>query len=186
MRHFFFFLLFFSIFVYTGKAQDNFNGFTDFKRVSTSQALVHFSVFTDDEFNIDDFNELLLKTSGISSSNYTKETGRFRFKSVINKSISAEDIKIMLAQYNLKIDPEALSDKNNEADLIKDIPRSEEQIIAPHYPDIVNTGNPDIDASNFEKAKQEWIKNYPEEVEKLTERSYKMSTGIIIPNKEKE
>lgn len=37
-----------------------------------------------------------------------------------------------------------------------------------HYPIYVNTGNVEYDSSAYDKAKQEWIKNYPEEVEQLT------------------
>ncbi len=181
MRNFFFFLLIFSIFVNTGKAQGNFNGFTDFKKISENQAVIYFNVISEDAFKIDEFNEMLLKTDGVYSSSYKKDNHLFRFKSVINKSVTDEDIKIILAQQNMKINAEGLYDKNNDPSIKKEIPVSNEQTIAPHYPAFADTGNPEYDAQQFEKAKQEWIKSYPEEVEKLSGRNYQKATGIENP-----
>jgi hypothetical protein len=36
-----------------------------------------------------------------------------------------------------------------------------------HCPKFINTGNPDYDNSVYEQAKREWIKNYPEEYNKM-------------------
>lgn len=185
MRHFFFFLLISIVFVNTGKAQENFNGFTDFKRISENQAVVYFTVTSEDAFKIDELNEMLLRTDGVYSSSYKKDKDIFRFKSVIDKSVTDEDIKIILAQQNMKINADGLYNKNNDSYTKKELSSSNEQSPAPHYPVFVDTGNPEYDALQFDKAKQEWIVNYPEEVEKLTSRSYKMSTGIVIPGPEK-
>lgn len=181
MRHFFFFLMIFLFFVNTGKTQENFNGFTDFKKIDENQAVVYFTVSSEDAFKIDEFNEILLKTDGVYSSSYKKDKDIFRFKSVIDKSVTDEDIKIILAQHNMKINAEGLSDKNHDPNIKKVLPVSYEQTMAPHYPTFVDTGNPEYDAQQFDKAKQEWIKSYPEEVEKLSGRNYQKATGIENP-----
>lgn len=41
------------------------------------------------------------------------------------------------------------------------------EYIPEHYPKFINTGNPEQDNSVYAKSKQEWLKNYPEEVEQL-------------------
>ena len=43
-----------------------------------------------------------------------------------------------------------------------------------HSPVFISTGNADYDNSVYDKAKQEWIKNYPEEYNKV----YGVSKGI--------
>jgi len=53
--------------------------------------------------------------------------------------------------------------------------------LPPHYPVFRDTGNPEYDKTFYETQKQEWIKNYPNEVEQVTGRSYKNSTGIDNP-----
>lgn len=149
-------------------AQNHFNGFASFKKINEETAVVYFSVMGNDDFRIDEFNETLLKYPGVSSSSYVNEPAQYRFKCVINNKVSAEDIKLLLYQFELKMDANSLYSKNNEVNVKPGKPKSAEQLVAPHYPDFINTGNPEQDAQNFDKAKQEWIKNYPEEVEKLT------------------
>lgn len=152
-------------------AQNHYNGFANFKKINDETAVVYFSVTGTDDFKIDEFNETLLKYPGVSSSNYIKETTLHRFKCVISNSVSAEDIKLLLYQFGLKMDALSLFSRNSEVSIKQENPKSAEQVIAPHYPDYVNTGNPEADAQNFDKAKQEWIRSYPDEVEKLTGRN---------------
>lgn len=55
-----------------------------------------------------------------------------------------------------------------------------------HYPVFVNTGNPENDNLKFEQAKQEWIKNYPEETEYSTGRPYEGVKNKESKNSEKK
>lgn len=50
-----------------------------------------------------------------------------------------------------------------------------------HYPVFFNSGNPEYDNSKYGHAKEEWVKNYPDEVEQITGRSYKDATGKENP-----
>lgn len=45
---------------------------------------------------------------------------------------------------------------------------NKQQGLPEHYPVFVNTGNPELDNSTFDQAKQEWLKNYPKEAEYTT------------------
>jgi|GEM_PF-5188980 len=151
----------------SGTAQSNFNGFTNFKKVPGNNAVVYFTVLNGDDFRVDGFNESLLKTNGILSSVYSPQKNGYLFKCKINQSISHDDIINILAGFDLKINPEDLFDKNNEIIRKPELPLSIEQSLAPHYPVFVNTGNAEADAADFERKKQEWIMNYPDEVNKL-------------------
>jgi hypothetical protein len=164
-----FFLLSALIFTYIqwGYSQQSKNGFANFKLLQNNQYVTYFTVLTDDAFLADEFNEALLQSGMASSTTFFADKDVFKFKGVFFNSTTADDIKIMLFQLGLKMDPESLSDKNNSIpDSAKPIYIPEHQY-APHYPIYINTGNPELDAQTFDKAKQEWIKNYPYEVEKL-------------------
>ncbi len=39
------------------------------------------------------------------------------------------------------------------------------------FPTLVNTGNPEFDANEYEKQKTDWIKKYPVEYKKMIENS---------------
>jgi hypothetical protein len=145
-------------------AQNHFNGFASFKKINEETAVVYFSVTGNDDFKIDEFNEILLNYPGVSSSGYVNEPAQYRFKCVISNKVSAEDIKLLLYQFGFKMDANSLHSRNNEVNVKQEKTRSTEQLSAPHYPDYVNTGNPELDAQTFDRAKQEWIKNYPDEV----------------------
>lgn len=147
--------------------QQSKNGFADFKLLPKNQYVAYFKVLSDDAFLLDEFNETLLQSGLVTSTTLVKENDKYRIKGVFNNSATADDVKIILFQFGLKMDPESLKDKNNSIpDSAKPI-YVPEHALAPHYPVYVNTGKQDYDAQEFDKAKQEWIKNYPEEVNKL-------------------
>lgn len=53
--------------------------------------------------------------------------------------------------------------------------------VADHHPIYVNTGNLDDDNFKFDQEKQNWVTNYPDEVEQMTGRSYKDATDKEHP-----
>lgn len=54
--------------------------------------------------------------------------------------------------------------------------------VTDHHPIYINTGNSDDDNLKFEQEKQNWLTNYPDEVEKMTGRSFKDTTEKEHPN----
>lgn len=54
--------------------------------------------------------------------------------------------------------------------------------VAYHHPIFINTGDSDDDNLKFEQEKQNWLTNYPDEVEQMTGRSFKDATEKEHPN----
>ncbi|OFY26502.1 MAG: hypothetical protein A2275_10970 [Bacteroidetes bacterium RIFOXYA12_FULL_35_11] len=84
------------------------------------------------------------------------------FKLKIKEHLSADQVREILRQNGFDF---------NDSSIIKS------QIATEHYPVFKDTGNPQADHDRYEKDKQEWIKNYPEEVEIMTGR--KISDAVI-------
>jgi hypothetical protein len=124
--------------------------------------------------------------SGVESGTvFQSKAGQYCCKLVLSPNTEVALINSVVIQHGSAIAPSSMKAQiTNKADV------SEEQKDlsgnpAPHQPVFVDTGNPEADNAAYEQAKQEWIQNYPEEVEKVTGRSYKMATGIILPVPEK-
>lgn len=52
---------------------------------------------------------------------------------------------------------------------------------AEHHPIFVNTGNPNNDNEMYNQEKQNWVNNYPNEVEQMTGRSFQDATNKVHP-----
>ncbi|MBI5539112.1 MAG: hypothetical protein HY951_03580 [Bacteroidia bacterium] len=88
----------------------------------------------------------------------------YRIKAFINRNVNADYIrKILLSQgvdYDVtKVGVRLITELKNESSGKK----YEDGRVSEHSPVFISTGNADYDNSVYDKAKQEWIKNYPEE-----------------------
>lgn len=108
--------------------------------------------------------------------------GSYRIKAFINRNITADYIRRILISQGSDFDVNKVGVRVIKGKSEESVEKKRGDGMPEHYPVFVNTGNENYDNSVYEQAKQEWIKNYPNEVEELTRRSYQNSTGLANPN----
>ncbi len=112
--------------------------------------------------------------------------GRYACKVIMKQNIKPENIRGIILSSGADFNPDSVvPEENNIRKSSSFDPKKRADGMPEHYPVFIDTGNPDHDNSVYDQAKQEWIKNYPEEVEQITGRSYQNSTGLVNPDNAK-
>lgn len=99
----------------------------------------------------------------------------------LNNNINELRIKSLLSELSYDFDystvrvNETLLEKYNNS-----VKTNDNQKKSSNEPQFIDTGNPEYDKQVYENKKQEWIKNYPDEVAKFTNRK---KEDIHIENK---
>lgn len=102
-----------------------------------------------------------------------EKDGKYSCKAIINMNITPEYLRNYILAVGADFDPGSVILKETP-----EINRSNEDLkkrsdgMPEHYPYYISTGNQEYDNSVYDQAKQEWIKNYPAEVEQLTGRKH--------------
>jgi len=114
----------------------------------------------------------LLSDQNISSCFMNLEPdGRYACKIIMKRNISPDYIRNYILYSGADIDPASVISNNIPEKKSPEMELKKRGDGMPeHYPVFVDTGNPEYDNSVYDQAKQEWIKNYPEEVSKITGR----------------
>lgn len=107
-------------------------------------------------------------------------------KLVINNTIDGNYIKNLLLSQGLDYDYSTVKIIYNQNSQVykeqkQNMQKNRTDGMPEHYPIFVDTGNSTLDNENYDKEKQQWFKEYPEEVAKLTGREVDEFTS----NKEK-
>jgi len=116
--------------------------------------------------------EDLLNDSNIKGGRYFKSgDGKDRYQLYINDMITAAYIRDILLANNVDYDYSTIivnginPESNNSA--LKSGGSSKTSVSALGFPSYEHTGNPQLDDSNYNKSKEEWIKENPEEYESM-------------------
>lgn len=96
-------------------------------------------------------------------------------KLVINNIIDGNYIKNLLLSQGLDYDYSTVKIIYNQNSPVykeqkRNMQKNRTDRMPEHYPIFVDTGNSTLDNENYDKEKQQWYKEYPEEVAKLTGR----------------
>jgi hypothetical protein len=99
--------------------------------------------------------------------------GKFACKAILKRNITPDYIRNYILAVGANFDPGSFILKENP-ELIKSNEnlKKRDDGMPEHYPIYKSTGNSEFDNSVYDQAKQEWIKNYPAEVEKITGRKH--------------
>lgn len=107
-------------------------------------------------FNKETFLEMYMKRSGFEKSQFSNNKPKeilMGENKDLTTNLYSKALEVWENYYS-----KAFDEKRN------DLPE--------HYPVFVNTGNPENDSRMYEQAKQEWLKNYPEESQYSTGSPY--------------
>lgn len=163
-------------------AQNKVNDFINYKNLPNGQKVIYFELAGIG--GSEQLNQILSNLQNDKNVFYNSITaddnGKYRCKATVDSMVDAAYIRNILQLSGAEINMASLISKESP-DFKKEIIPSKMRSdgMPEHYPVYENTGNPDYDNSVYEQAKQEWIKNYPVEVELLTGRQYEK----IVPGK---
>jgi hypothetical protein len=189
-KGFLFFIAIFTLSTLLGQnGTSKFSDFRNVKIIDNSQKAVYFLL--DKVGGTEQANQLksdLENDANISSFYITPEKdGKYACKAIINRNITPDYILNFILAVGADFDMGSFILKENpENTKPNEVLKKRSDGMPDHYPYYISTGNPEYDNSIYDQAKQEWIKNYPNEVELMTGRSYQNSTGLKNPNNTKK
>ncbi|OFY86486.1 MAG: hypothetical protein A3F72_14970 [Bacteroidetes bacterium RIFCSPLOWO2_12_FULL_35_15] len=140
---------------------DNLNKIQEIEKTLNNEKDFSFSSFEEIPLTEESFLEMYMKRGGFEKAEFSKN---------IPKQIVMGPYQELSSSLYLKALIVWEKKYKNAFNKLQGLPE--------HYPVFFNTGNPEYDNARYGQAKEDWIKNYPDEVEKITGRSYKDATGM--------
>lgn len=125
-----------------------------------------------DESQINSIITDIKKLTGVSNVRYYKSgTGGDRFQLYISNEVTAYQIREILIANNTDYDYRTMIQKDvtpeNSGQSVSTENRSEKSYSIPDMPQYISTGNKIQDDENYRMAKDQWIKENPEQYESL-------------------